>query len=136
MTIAAARPHIKAVIDALEAAELAVGDGEAPDPVPDPVKYCVVYGIPGGRNFGTLENPFEDAEIPVQVNCVGGSRWQADWLRDEVVEILCAGFEVPNRSISRVEPIGQPNRDRDDLADPPVFVSMQRFMLRSTPAPA
>lgn len=132
------RAHTDAVIAALEAAGLVVGDAEAPtdvDPREDP--YVVVYPIAGRESFGTsrsgsLEEPFEDAELVYQVTCAGGSRKEVEWLADKV-EVLLDGVTVAGRRI-HVVPEMNPGVTRTSNETPPIFEATPRYRLMSTPS--
>lgn len=124
------RKHTDAVIAALETAGLTVGDAEAQGLS---APYVVVYSIPGGRIYGTLENPHEDGNIVYQVTCVGMTREQTDWLVDEVM-VLLDGLTVTGRSIKFVDVDGFPGVRPDNDVSPPVFYATPRFTVSSSPA--
>jgi hypothetical protein len=130
VSVVSLRRHTDAVIALLESAGLTVGDAEAQGLTPP---YVTVYSIPGGRVFGTLANPHEDAEIVYQTTCVGTTREQAEWLVDKSTALL-NGFSVAGREITFVDMDGFPGVRRDDDASPPVFVATPRFTVTSTPA--
>lgn len=129
MSVASLREHTDAVIAALEAADLSVGDAEAPDAQPP---YVVVYAIPGGRAFGSLAEPHEDAELVYQITCVGKTREQAEWLADKAM-VLLDGLTVDGRSIAFVTLDSLPGVQRQTEPTPAVFLSTPRFRVYSTP---
>lgn len=126
----AIRKHNDAVIAALVAAGLTIGDGEAPEADPP---YGVVYQVPSAGLEGTLADPNADGELVYQVTCVGTTREQAQWVVDKAMALL-DGFNVANRSIARVSVDSLPGVLRDDKLDPPLFYATPRFRVFSTPA--
>jgi hypothetical protein len=125
------RIHTDAVIVKLQAAGLTVGDAQAPSNSGPP--YCIVYPLPGGDSFGTLQNPNEDADLPFQVTCVGVSRKQAEWVADQTLTLL-GGLSVAGRAIVLVtlDSFGGARPDHD--VSPPVYSSTPRYRVKSTPA--
>lgn len=130
MTVADVRVHTDAVIAALEAANLTVGDADAEGLTPP---YVVVYPIAGGEMFGSLDDPYEDADLLYQVTCVGRTREQAEAITNRAMALL-NGFSVTGRSIALVSPEGTPGTRPDHDVDPPVFYSTPRFRIKTTPA--
>jgi uncharacterized protein DUF3168 len=123
------REHTDAVIAALDAAGLEVGDAVAPNANPP---YVVVYRV-FDRRDGTLTRPDDDATITYQVTCVGTSRKQAEWLADEVGQALEAGLIVSGRKIPRIAPeAGSGTVMRDDDVTPPLFYVTPRYRVMST----
>lgn len=129
--IASIREHTDGVIAALEGVGLTVGDGTAAGLT---APYAVVYNITGGDMSGTLENPYEDAELIYQVTCVGKTREQAEWVVDKAM-VLVDGFEVEGRHIALVRPDGGPGTRPDYDVTPPLFFSTPRFTIYTTPDP-
>lgn len=130
MSVASARLHTDAVIAALEAVGLTVGDATAAGLTPP---YAVVYKIEGGEFAGSLQDPFEDADLVYQVTSVGRTREQAEWVADKAM-VLLDGVTVNGRSIALVSPDGGPGVRRDDDVSPPLFYATPRFRLKSTPS--
>lgn len=132
--IALVRNHTDAIIAKLLAevagTEVTIGDGDAEGLKPP---YMVVYSIQGGEMSGSLERPFEDADLVYQVTCVGETREQAEWVADRAMSLL-EGFVVTDRNIALVSPEGGPGTRVDRDVDPPVFISTPRFTVKSTPA--
>lgn len=131
MSLPIVRAHTDAVIAALEALGLAVGDAVAPDQDPP---YVVVYPIPGGSTTGTLATPDDDAILVYQVTCVGKTREQAEWLADKALILLEGNVAVTGRRVLRVSLDMHGGTQRDDQLTPPVFWSTPRFRIISTPA--
>lgn len=133
MTLPLLRTHTDAVIAALVAlGGPPVGDAHAPD---EEAPYYVAYPVPGGESTGNLGSPSDDAVLIVQVTCVGKSREQAQWMADKATEkLLNETLTVADRKIARIKLDTNPGVRRDDDVTPPVFTSMPRFRLMSTPA--
>lgn len=129
MSLPLLRKHTDGVIAKLETLTFPIGDAVAPASVP----CAVVYDIPGGRSYGTLENPNEDADLVYQVTCVGETREQASWVADKVIDALLPGFTVADRHIARVTIDSFPSVRRDESASPHVFIATPRFRVISTP---
>ncbi len=125
------REHTDAVIARLQALGLTVGDAEAPVGAAPP--YAVVYPIAGGQTGGVLAAPDDDAELVVQVTCVGTSRKQAEWLEDKAMGLLTS-LSVTGRSVPRVALDSFGGVFRDDAKSPPLYVAVPRFRIYSTPA--
>lgn len=123
------RVHTDAVLAALEAQGLTVGDADAKGLSG---KFCVVYRIPGGESSGPLDAPNDDAELIYQVTCVGDTREQAEWVEDKVMNLL-DGITVEGRSISRVDLDSYDGIRRDDALPLPRFYATPRFRIYSTP---
>jgi hypothetical protein len=122
--------HTAAVIAALQAAGVAVGDGSGKGLSPP---FAVVYPIPGGGTSGTLGKRNEDAELVYQVTCVGRVRPEAEWIVDKVMALL-NGFNVAGRSILLVSLDSHGGIRRDDDVTPPLFYATPRFRVLSVPA--
>lgn len=141
MSLANLRLHGDAVVAKLTAAGLVVGDGTAPTEAyglrPDKsfIPWVVVYPVPGTFD-GTLEDPWDDADLVYQVTCVGDTRASAVGVEDKVNAALLppGALTVTGRVVQQVRlDIGGGVR-RDDTAKPPVFISTPRFRVVSTPA--
>jgi hypothetical protein len=130
LSLPVVRQHTDAVIAALVADDLAVGDAVAPDQAPP---YVVVYPISGGGTTGTLATPDDDAILVYQVTCVGKSREQAEWLADRALKLLDNDLIVPGRRVCRVSLDMHGGVQRDDQVTPPVFWSMPRLRIITTP---
>lgn len=130
MSIPSLRLHTNAVIEALEAEGLTVGDADAEGLT---APYVVVYPIPGGRFSGTLAEPKEDAELVYQVSAVGISREQSQWHADKAAELI-DGLTITDRLVCRVHPDGGPGTFREDDVDPPLFTTPIRFRITTTPS--
>lgn len=130
MAVAVLRTHTDAVIDALQALGLTVGDAVAPPSAPP---YVVVYPIAGGDMYGPLGAKDDDAELIYQVTCVGASREQAQWLVDKVTALL-GGLTITGRSVPLVTFDTVPGIFRDDSTGTPLFTAAPRFRIFTTPS--
>lgn len=130
MAVAVLRTHTDAIIAALEAQGLTVGDAVAPQASPP---YVVVYPIAGGDMYGPLGAKDDDAELIYQVTCVGSSREQAEWLADKANALL-GGFTVTGRSVPLVTMDVVPGIFRDDSTGTPIYTAAPRFRVFTTPS--
>lgn len=141
MSLADPRTHHDAVVGALVAAGLTVGDAEPPttaygwqgvpgQSVFDP--YAIVY--PLSQSFdGGLGCSDADSDIGWQVTCVGSSRAQCDWVVAKVNDALIgAVLTVSGRYVPRVRCTDVTGARRDDTTQPPLFISTPRFAAVST----
>ena len=140
--IASDREFVDAVIAALDAASLLVGDAVTPDGVTNDAQgrpttpYCIVYPMPSGGTSGPMSSPHADEDQVVQVTAVGRSREQAQWVADVAKTTLLAGLTLTGRSL-----LSRPRLDvgngvqRDDAtAGPPLFHAVARYRFTTTPA--
>jgi hypothetical protein len=134
MPIASQVAHIGAVISALQAEGLNVGDATGKGLA---LPFCVTYDISNSID-GTLGKPYDDSEFVVQVTCVGRKPQEARWVEDKVISRLTLGLTVSGRSIPHVfcEP-GTGGIRRDDDPSPagvhegPLWYCTPRFRFRS-----
>ena len=126
-----------AALALLRNAGLTVGDGEAPR---DAVShYAIVYPV-STVMAGTMESPYADAERTVQVQSVGTTREQAQWVADEVSIILLGTphrtIELTGRALTGAIRYagGTGVRRDDDTANPSLFFATDRFVFPTTPA--
>lgn len=131
MSIHDERVFIDWVISTLTAADLEVGDGEAPD-APAPLDgYVVVHSIAGGITSGSVEAPRSDAAPNVQVSAFGRSARQARWLVAKVRTTIAAAVPATltdGRKVIWLDfPMASVTVIRDDDSDPPMFHAPDRF---------
>ncbi len=94
MTVVATEPVTSAVIATLATGTgHPVGDHAPPRPSvanSDPTRgrYSIVWSIPGGSVDGTWANPHEEATLVYQVDSVGRSRQQCQWLADRNRQVM------------------------------------------------
>lgn len=114
MTIAPSDPVTTAVLAALDAASLIVGDAEVPDPIVYP--YSVVYGGGEAGLDGPLGDPKADGKAVVQVTSVGRSREGAGAQREAVKAVVLDRhqLDVAERRVVQVELVTSRPITRDD----------------------
>jgi hypothetical protein len=132
MTTPAVLPHRDAVKAALEAAQLVVGLGQAPDPVPASRMYAVLYFAPGQSMAESLADARTDFDSVFQVTCVGPDEERCLWVADKVRKALFAPLTVAGRVVWRPEELGGPPVLRDDDVSPPLFYVPVQYRLQST----
>lgn len=143
MTLADPRTHDDALVAALVAADLVVGDGGDPT---DPFGW---QGAPGSSQFqpyvivypltqtfdGGLGCSDSDSDLSWQVTCVGATREQCDWIRHEVnTALIGQALTVSGRSVARVRADGGAGTRRDDTTQPPLFIATPRYAALSVGA--
>jgi len=129
---ASVRLHVDAIKALLSAANLTTTVGEAGDNPETP--YVVLYPSPGQAIGENLKTPTGDMLVDFQLTCVGESVEQALWLHDKAREAI--DHVTPTIAGRTAWPIWsdeapQPIR-RDDQLNPPVFVAVSRWSLRTT----
>jgi hypothetical protein len=126
-------PHAVAVLAALQAAGLSVGDHHAPAGNPP---YVVLYVIGGGVVDGTLGTPDSDGDLRFQVTAVGRHPGEARWIADRAAAALTdEPITVAGRVAQRVRPIeASSGVQRDDDVTPPLFYATARYGLWTFPA--
>ncbi len=126
------RLHADAVASLLTTAGLTVSIGEAPDDLAG--AFVVLYPTPGLELAENLGKPIGDMQMDFQLTCVGESSEQALWCADKARTAI-------NRAIPTVSgrvcwPIWADEQPqpvlRDDAVNPPKFVAISRWSLRST----
>lgn len=128
------RAHTKAVITALGAAGLSVGDGVAPTAASQ--KWAVVYGGGTGSQTGSIADERSDVAPLIQVTSVGTTQEQAEWVADKATNTLLArpcSVSIPGRqllflALEHSEPV---RRDTD--VTPALFYGVDLFRVASTP---
>ena len=108
------------VIAVLEAGGLTVGDATGQGLTPP---YVVAYPL-GDLRDGSIGQPWERIRAGYQFTCVGGDRWQAEWLHDKCVELMIAASQSLGHV--QVEPSGAIARD-DDTGGPSIWMAYPRF---------
>ncbi len=126
------RLHADAVASLLTTAGLTVSIGEAPDDLAG--AFVVLYPTPGLEVGDAIKSPLGDLQMDFQLTCVGSSAEQALWCADKARTAI-------NRAIPTVSgrvcwPIWADEQPqpvlRDDAVNPPKFVAISRWSLRST----
>lgn len=127
-------PHALAIIEAIEADDLTVGDGVAArfeETIVAP--QVVLHMIPGGSIDGTAGSPDEWADARFQLTAIGRVASEARWYADKAADALADNaLDVDTRSIQRVRPVEPWGRvTRDDDVTPPLFYVTRVFGLWS-----
>jgi hypothetical protein len=123
----------------------AAGDHKAPAARTVGQPYVVVYSIAGGGFWGPgLTAPDASADLVYQLDAVGATRAQAEWMGDAVRRTLLArtngAFQVAFPAVSGWvmadrEPSGGPGGIGVEGVPPnEVFTVAERYTLRLTPA--
>ncbi len=128
------RQHVDAVAALLTAAGLPTTIAEASDDAEPP--FVVLWPTPGLTHAVTLNSPNSDVTLDFQMTCVGETAEQALWTHDKArAAIDRVTPTVSGRSarpiFSEFQP--QPVR-RDDAVNPPLFVAISEWSLRTSPS--
>lgn len=126
------KPHLDAVVGALEGAGLAVGQGGAPSPVPTSGRYVALYFAPGTVGRESLADQRTNFSMLFQVTCVGPTATQCLWVAQQVRRALYGRLAVDGRAVFRPEELGGPPLSRDDDVSPPLFFLPVQYRLNST----
>jgi hypothetical protein len=135
-----ALPHRNAIMAALApladrpTGSIAIGEGAAPDPVPDSRLYAVLYVSPGRAAAASLAGERTDMALLFQVTSVGPSAERALWVADRVREVLAVRLAVDGRTAWQTEELGGPPVQRDDGVTPPLHYLPVQYRLMSIPA--
>lgn len=131
-----------ALLSALDAAAVAVGDGEKPSAAgwqgasgsSQFVPYGVLWPIRGGMLDGPLGDPDDDADTRYQITTVGASREQAEVAADLLrAATLAASLTVTDRTVQRIrcDELGGATPDRS--VEPAVWIVADRYTVLTTP---
>lgn len=137
-----ARLLTAAIIAALEADGLLVGDGTKPvgggrDSASEPfAPYSVVYATGGGTFSGSVGVPFDDAYPAYVISSFGASQAQALWGDDKVrgVMLTPGSITLSGRSVMLATPDVDGGVQRDDDVSPPVYWCPTRWRVMTTAA--
>lgn len=126
--------HVQAVVDLLEAADLAVfrADARAHDGYP----YVVLFTDTGRRYGDRLGGGSGELTVLVQITSVGVDDWQAKWAADTARDALIdVRPSVEGRFCERIkQELSRPVERDDDKPDVPLFYAIDQYRLRSTAA--
>lgn len=131
-----------ALVGALVASGLLVGDGAEPDGAgwqgtPGQsafAGYIVVHAISGGVSRGTIDDSHADPEFPIQLSCHGATRSQAQWLADAARPVVLAFRPtLTTAKVAHVEVDMEGGARRVDTIQPAQFQAVPRFRLYTTP---
>lgn len=126
-------PHRNAVLAALQASGVAVGEGGAPATVPESQMYAALYMDPGWSRTASLADQRTTFQGLFQVTCVGPTAEKALWVADTVRTALYAPLTVDGRAAWRPEELGGPPVQRDDDVTPPLYFVPVQYRLMSIP---
>lgn len=128
------KPHVDAVIAALTAAGLIVGDGGAPPTgaIPPTRIYAAVYFDPGQSLPESLADQRTDFALSFQVTAVGPTAEKCRWAAQRTRLALHAPLTVAGRTTWRPEELGGPPIQRDDDVSPPLYYLPVQYRLQST----
>lgn len=123
-----------------------VGDHKAPAVLTKGEPYAIVYSLTGGGYWGPgLVAPTASSDVVYQIDAIGATRAQAEWMGDRVRRTVLArtatgAFQVAFPAVAGWdmadrEPAGGPG-GVDVAGTPPneVFTVAERFTLRLTPS--
>lgn len=131
-TIPRLHDHTVAVIDALTAAGLPVGEGQAPPNTAPP--YVVVRPYPGPALDGPVSDRYADAYPNVLVTSVGETQASAEIVADRVrAAVLGDALVVPNRTVTQVTAETPQPAQHDDDVSPPLWYSTDIYGVWTTP---
>lgn len=141
-------PHTSALIAALEeAGVVVVGQGTEDPPhgwqdgpgVGRFIPFVTVAAFFGGRRFGTLEQPAEDASLLYGFRCVSATRRACEQVFDQVTAAVDGVMlDVPGRSVRCWVETGTADVRRDDEPEPEtvaLFYADGRIRMLTTPSP-
>lgn len=132
MQVPAVLDHVDAVISAHDPLEPPLYLGGAPPTSTAP--YYVLYPDPGTPLSASLADDRVHFAVVVQITCVGASAEQALNMSDRSRAVMSGPLNVAGRVSWRPEALdGQPVK-RDDDVSPPLFYTVARYRLRSTPS--
>lgn len=97
--------------------------------------YAVVWPGMTLLEGGTMAAPNADAVQTVQVTYVGKTAEQADALRDRgrTALLTTGAIVIPNRTVGLVELSDSMVVRRDDDVTPPLYMSVDRYDIHTTP---
>ncbi|MET9467790.1 hypothetical protein ABZY44_23905 [Streptomyces sp. NPDC006544] len=126
------KPHLDAIMAALTAGGLAVGDGGAPASVPSTRIYVALYVDPGQSLSESLADARTDFTLSFQITCVGPTQEKCRWAAQRARMALHAPLAVAGRTAWRPEELGGPPMQRDDDVSPPLYYLPVQYRLQST----
>ncbi|MEW5658354.1 hypothetical protein ABGT92_23910 [Streptomyces cinereoruber] len=134
MAVPDIKPHLDAVVAALTAGGLVVGDGAAPPAasIPQNGVYVVLYADPGRSMRESLADKRTDFLLGFQLTCVAPTAEKARWAAQRARMALHAPLTVAGRAAWRPEELGGPPVQRDDDVSPPLFFLPVQYTLQST----
>lgn len=102
----------------------------------NPDMYVNVWHDTGFYSAHDASGSPVDVEVTFTVHSVGSDRWQATWASGRVTARLLGVVPlIDGRRCWRIESAGSQPVFKDTDVDPPRFLAVDRFTLRSTPKP-
>ncbi len=137
-----ADPHTLAFYARVKGIWTLTGDGTVPDADLEYDRdgllltpYAVVYPGPTEQIGGSAADMASDAWPVTQVTCVGGTRHQADRLRDRLrTGVVGARLTIAERSTDPISLLQELPTRRDDTVRPPLFYAIDLYQTFNTPA--
>lgn len=134
------RTHTDAVIAAIQALGVTVGDGggDADGPMHKDLTlpYAVVYALPSGAFEGSMDTKSLDAYASptVQVTFCGEGRSQAQWLQKKVRDALVGSrLAVDGRHCDPIRLHTELAPGRDTTVTPYIWWAIDQYRYSSTP---
>lgn len=135
---ASAEPHVRAVVDLLNAAL-----AHLPTPIrahqgtrPDEDTHCiVVHGSPGTPS-GSLGDRYADIDVPIQLTAVAqdGPEQALAYADAARAALLGTPLTVAGRAPWPVWQTGTQPASRDDTVNPPLWIATAQYSIKSNPA--
>ncbi|MEU3665747.1 hypothetical protein [Streptomyces virginiae] len=128
------KPHVDAIMAALTAGGLVVGDGVAPpkSSIPPTGIYAVLYCDPGQSVSESLADQRTDFQLSFQVTLVGPTAEKVRWAGQRCRDALHGPLAVTGRNAWRAEEDGGPPIQRDDDVSPSLYYLPVQYRLQST----
>ena len=131
LTIPAAQPHTEAVLATLRTAGCTVGNGTG---LGLTAPYSVLYADTGKLD-GPIGDRFADLDQTLFVHGVGTGPEQAQWEADKArAALLGTAILVAGRTVMYVTHVISQPVQRDDAVQPPLFFTVDQYLLSTTPA--
>lgn len=130
-------PHRNAILAALQPlatranSPIAIGEGGAPDPIPNNQMYVGLYVSAGRATTASLAGERTNFQVPFQVTAVGPTVEKCLWVADRVREVLAVRLPVTGRGTWQTEEQGGPDVQRDDDVTPPLWFLPVQYRLSS-----
>ncbi|HET7386849.1 MAG TPA: hypothetical protein VFJ19_09340 [Nocardioidaceae bacterium] len=124
-----ARPHTDALLAALRAAGLTVGDATGTGLT---APYSVLYTDEGSLD-GSLGDRFSDLTMTAVLHSFGAGRQQAQWGVDKARAAVLAGVSVPGRNTLYVTQLASQPVTEDTDVTPSLFLAIDVYRFATTP---
>jgi hypothetical protein len=135
-------PHTTAFYQLVKGVWTLTGDGTVPDENLEfdangllLVPYAIVYAQPATLIGGSAADMASDAWPVTQVTSIGGTRRQADKLRDKIrTGVVGRRLSIDGRSTDPISLLQELGTRRDDTVKPPLFYAIDLFQTFNTTA--